>query len=262
VILTIMRADSGSAELPRAESSGIPAHEITLAIGFAFVPLYVYFVAKFVSNVFMTRYGLPAIIGGSILFAWFLHRYGRRVRFAGWAISALLAAWFVSGFAIWIGNTLQTRVAAASKPGSPAHSYEIPPELVKTELPFVASNGLFFLEADHYAPESLVSRLVYLTDKDAALRYSGSDVFDSGFPRMQKWFPIRARVESYASFVRAHRRFLVFGEFDYPLGWLTKKLVDDGAELRFLGQYHGPYGENLLLEAAMPPVESVLPPKR
>ena len=79
---------------------------------------------------------------------------------------------------------------------------------------------------------------------------------------MQKWFPIHAHVEDYTTFVHAHRRFLVFGEFDHPLGWVTKKLLDDGAELRFLGQYHGPYGENLLLEVSMPAVEPALPPQR
>ena len=48
-----------------------------------------------------------------------------------------------------------------------AHAYEVPPELIETDLPFVASNGLFFLEADHYGSETLVSRLVYLTDEGA-----------------------------------------------------------------------------------------------
>ena len=76
---------------------------------------------------------------------------------------------------------------------------------------------------------------------------------------MQKWFPIRARVESYSTFTQAHRRFLVFGGFDHPLAWLTRKLLDDGVELRFLGQYHGAYGENLLLEAVMPPADTPQP---
>lgn len=258
--LVILMHAGTEQEVPE-KPAGFPAHEIALAAGLALVPLYAYLVAKFVSHVFMTRYGTVAVLGLSILFAWFLDRAAGGRRMIGWALSLLFAVWFVSGFGIWMGNVMHSKVAASDRDSS-RHVYELPPELVKTGLPFVASNGLFFLEADHYAPPSFVSRLTYLADPAAAVRYTGSDVFERGFPVMQKWFPIRARVESYQSFVRAHQHFLVFGEFDHPLGWVTKKLLDDGAMLRFLGQYHGPYGENLLLEVSMPPVQSALPPQR
>jgi hypothetical protein len=231
--------------------TGFPMHEMAAAIGLALVPVFAYLVAKLVSHVFMTRYGLTAVIGFSILFAAFaLRTAGSRTSAAG-ALPVLFAAWFAVGSGIWIVDTTRSRVLAAPAPAA-AHAYEVPPELIETDLPFVASNGLFFLEADHYGSETLVSRLVYLSDEAAAVHYTGSDVFDRGLPIMRQWFPIRAHVEDYSQFVQQHPRFLVFGGFDHPLGWLQKKLLDDGAELRFMGQYHGPYGENLLLKVTMP----------
>jgi hypothetical protein len=240
----------------------VPPHEIAAAAGFVLVPLFAFIVAKLVSNVFMTRYGLTAVIGIGILFAYFMHRYTVDRRLAGALFTLVFAIWFGAGFLVWMMSTARGNVAAASRTPEPIHAYEAAPEFAEPDIPFVAANGLFFLEADHYGPQPFVARLVYLSDRESALKYTGSDIFDRGFPILRKWFPIRARVEDYTAFVRAHRRFLVFGEFQHPLAWLTKKLLDDGAQLRFLGQYHGSYGENLLLEATMPESKPALPPER
>lgn len=261
VALAIVAASrrSGDADTAPTRPAGFPLHEIAAALGLAMTPLFAYLVAKLVSHVFMERYGLAAVIGFAILFAAFTRRTAGRRTIAAAALPVLFSAWFAGASGLWIVEATRSRVLAASAPARP-HAYEVPPQVIEMDLPFVASNGLFFLEADHYAPQAFVSRLVYLTDPDAAVRYTGTDVFDRGFPIMHRWFPIRARLEDYSTFVRQHRRFLVFGGFDHPLGWLQKKLLDDGAQLRFLGQYHGAYGENLLLEVTMPSVEAAPPP--
>jgi hypothetical protein len=256
VIIIASRSAGGPSHSSMPMAQGFEFHEIVAALTLAFIPVAALLIAIFVSHVFMPRYGLAAVIGFSILFTWFAHHYAADRRVTGVLTSYLFALWFLGAFAVWMMETTQLKVKAASTHARRPAVYEIPPELVKPDLPFVAANGLFFLEADHYAPQSFVSRLVYLADTDAAVRYTGSDVFDRGFPIMQKWFPIRARVENYATFTRRHRRFLVFGGFDHPLAWLTRKLLDDGVELRFLGQYPGAYGENLLLEAVMPEGDS------
>jgi hypothetical protein len=235
---------------------GMPLCEIVLATAFALVPVYAYLIARFVSHVFMPRYGLTAVIGFSILLAWFAHRsvHGRAV--AGSGLAIVFAIWFVAGFVAWVANTAPTKVAAAQTQNAPVHSYDLAPEAIEPGLPFVAASGLFFLEADHYGSPAFVSRLVYLMDRDAALRYTGSDQFDGGFVVLRRWFPLRGKMRNYEEFVRSNRRFVVFGGFNQPLEWVTKKLIDDGAELRFLSEYHGPYGENVLLEATMPEREN------
>ncbi len=252
VIVTLAHRETESTQPAGARSPGMQACEVTLAAAFTLVPLYAYLIAKFVSHVFMVRYGLASVIGFSLLLGWFAHRSTRGRPVAGLGLTMLFAGWFLSGFAIWMANTAQTNVAAAPTPDAPVHSYELAPELVKPALPFVAAGGLFFLEADHYGSPAFVSRLIYLMDRDAALRYTGSDQFDSGFVVLRRWFPLRGKLENYKEFVHSHRRFLVFAGFNHPLEWLTKKLIDDGAELRFLGEYHGAYSENVLLEAIMP----------
>jgi hypothetical protein len=256
LIIVIASRSSTGLQAWRPIPQGFEFHEIVAALALALIPVVALVIAIFVSHVFMPRYGLAAVIGFSILFTWFAHQYAADRRITGVVVSYLFAFWFIAGFALWMMETAHLKVTAASSHAGRPAAYEIPPELVKPELPFVAANGLFFLEADHYAPESFVSRLVYLADTDAAVRYTGSDVFDRGFPIMKKWFPIRARIESYSAFTRRHRRFLVFGGFDHPLAWLTRKLLDDGVELRFLGQYPGAYGDNQLLEAIMPDADT------
>lgn len=260
VVIVVSRQPQEAQERNLAGPAGFLPHEITAAAGFLLVPVFAFLTGRFISHVFMTRYGLAAIIGFCVLFVAFIHRYADNRRVASAILPVLFAGWFVAGFFVWMAGATRGNTAAAAA-GSPQHVYELSPEAVEPGLPFVASNGLFFLEADHYAPPSFRSRLVYLTDRHAAIRYTGSDVFERGLPTFKKWFPIQAHIEDYATFVREHRRFLVFGGFDHPLGWVTKKLLDDGARLRFLGQYHGAYGENLLLEADLPTVEPVLPPK-
>lgn len=251
VILMLAQQESGAPQPANAPRS-MPLYELALAVAFTLVPLYAYLIAKFISHVFMSRYGLTAVIGFSILLPWFARRSVRGNPVPGLALTMLFAGWFVSGFVIWMANAVPSKVAAAPNQTAPAHSYELTPEAVEPGLPFVAANGLFFLEADHYGSSAFVSRLFYLMDREAALRYTGSDPFDGGFFILRRWFPLRGSIENYEEFVRSHRRFLVFAGFNHPLEWLTKKLIDDGAELRFLSEYHGSYGENVLLEATMP----------
>jgi len=263
ILVALSRRQDSPASAPGpGNAGGFRAHEIAAALGLAAAPVFAFLIASFVSKVFMTRYGVSAAIGFTILFAWFVDRYPSNRRLAGGIVAPLFAAWFLSAFALWFVDTARSHVAAASRSPSGQHAYEAVPELVQTDLPFVASNGLFFLEADHYATPAFVDRLFYLTDPKTAVRYTGTDVFDTGLVTLQKWFPIRAHIETYDAFVAAHQRFLVFGEFDHPLGWLAKKLLDDGAELRFLGQYHGSYGDNLLLEVNLRPQEAGLAQRR
>jgi hypothetical protein len=117
----------------------------------------------------------------------------------------------------------------------------------------VVSNGRLFLEADHYQPSKIAYRLHFLTNRRAALQYTGSNVFDHGFSVVRKWFPIKGTLVDYDQFLLRHNHFLVYGPFDYPDDWLIRKLLDDGAQVIHLGQERGPVGEILLLEVATKP---------
>jgi hypothetical protein len=58
----------------------------------------------------------------------------------------------------------------------------LPPEQVRGELPFVSSSALQFLELDRYATNDLKSRLYYLRDVDAAMKFTNSNVFEVVLP--------------------------------------------------------------------------------
>ncbi len=101
----------------------------------------------------------------------------------------------------------------------------------------------------HYAKPDLASRLYLLRNSRASVRYTGSNVFDDGYPIPRRWFPIRGHIEDYHKFVTGHDRFLVFGPVHDPLDWLIFKLVDDGAQMNFKGQF----GDSLLFEVTPGP---------
>jgi hypothetical protein len=119
---------------------------------------------------------------------------------------------------------------------------------VRPDLPIVISNPLMFLELDHNEQPSVVARLYFLTDRSSALRYTGTDGFDSGYPRDRKWFPIRSKIQDYNDFMRNNKTFLIYGTYSEPLDWVIRRLLEDHIGLRFLGQNGGSHGILTLLE--------------
>jgi hypothetical protein len=107
------------------------------------------------------------------------------------------------------------------------------------DLPVVVAFPPTFLELEHYASPALAARLYYLTDIQAAARWSGNIYFDSVGPSLRDWFPFRANFEDYRSFVTRHERFLVVEN-----GWVPQQLSYDGAVIQPKGTLAGiPYYE-------------------
>jgi hypothetical protein len=93
---------------------------------------------------------------------------------------------------------------------------------------------------DHYeAPETL-KRLYYLTDRTYALKYANATIFE-GLPLIKQRFPVRAKVEPFREFVKAHPRFLVLGTLDYPEDWLLRYLVESRAKIELIGEFPSQY---------------------
>lgn len=107
---------------------------------------------------------------------------------------------------------------------------------IEPGLPLVANTGLTFLELDRQSDDALTARLYLLNDTNAATEIAHDTVFEN-YTRVKQVFPIRGRIEPFCPFIRAHRRFLVLGDYNHAQGWLLKKLDLDGAELRILGRY-------------------------
>jgi hypothetical protein len=166
-------------------------------------------------------------------------------------LATLIFGCFLFSYLSWFIQLFHGPVTGNYNHGSPDFAKLHP------ELPLVFSSGIQFLEADHYEPPEVVRRLYYLTNRKAALEYTGSDVFE-GFRNIHRWFPIRAKVAEYDRFITQQQHFIVYGPYAYPNDWLIRKLVNDGILIRFLDQYPGQWGDNLLLEVQ---ADSVNPSK-
>jgi hypothetical protein len=151
---------------------------------------------------------------------------------------------------LWIVGLPAERVAIAwTKP--PAQTVPLDQ---RPDLPLVVSSGLIYYEMNHYAPPQLAARTWYLSDQQAALRITGTNVFE-GFPAMDRMFPFRAKLGSYHSFVKTNRHFLVYGYAVYENDWLVSKLMEDGARLTFLGRRDEEFGRAVLYEVQMPELQ-------
>lgn len=223
-------------------SPRIPTHELAAAAGLASIPVFVLVLGLAVTRVFQDRYGLPAVIGLAILFTFLVYTRTNNRRVTG----VLLMAVFLAGFlmnSFWAPPDDTTQSLATRG---------LDPDQVEKDVPFVIGNGVLFLQVDHYAKPDLASRLYLLRDPQVAIRYTGCNIFDRAYPNMCRWFPIRGRIEDYDRFISQHDRFMVFGPMHDPLDWLIFKLLDDGAQMNFRGQF----GDSLLFEVTPKPTLS------
>jgi hypothetical protein len=119
------------------------------------------------------------------------------------------------------------------------------------DAPIVIADPLMFLEANYYEPPEVAARLRFITNREAALRITGTDVFDRGYYTMRRWFPIKGKVVEYSLFRQTEKHYYVFGSFDNPEDWFIRTLLRDGVPVLARGQYryaasHG--DESVLLE--------------
>lgn len=229
-----MLARSDQAARSEDGISRVPLYEIAALVGFVVVPVAGFWLAKWATHVFMFRYGLSSVIGFAGLFSLVVFYGSQRLGPVGAALTVLFALVFV-----WPSLP---RFSPSGTPntawlGAASGSVQMPPLLdvaVRTRLPIVIADGRRFLELDHYAEPEVVSRLYYLRDRESAIHYTGSDVFEYGYMLLPAWFPIRAHIENYPSFVAAHGSFVLYGDTDWPLGWILKRLIDDKATVEVL----------------------------
>ena len=227
---------------PRSPSDGpgLRFHETIVAGGLVLVPLVALAFAMATRGVFMDRYGLAAVIGVSILLTGMVFRGSDGNAVAAASLFVLFCAWFLGSSTVWLYRATH-ETADSSLP-------LLNLKMLPPDLPIVLSSGLMFLEAQHYERADVLARTYYLTDRPAALHYTSSDVFEQDFRRARRWFPLRGNLAELATFQTSHRKFLVFGPYAFPTDWLIRKLADDGAAMKLLGEYAGRYGDCLLLE--------------
>ena len=236
----------------------------SLLAGFALVPLLIGAAFANKGVAFFDRYGIAFLIPFSLAPAMLAARRTRANRMAGTVFALILTVVFILNTVAksWLIEELSEYVPpkAAGKllavltlpfivaPSNPLVPSRLGAQLadarvvsdidsLEPALPIVANTGLTFLELDFQGSEPLVRRLYLLEDRQAAVTIAHDTVFEN-YNRLKEVFPIRGSIEPYCEFVRRHPRFLVFGTFNHPQGWVLKRLEGQGSDLRILGTYN------------------------
>jgi hypothetical protein len=228
----------------RSETLIARRHEIALVLGLLSLPIMVNLLLMRSGGAFWPRYCMPTAIGFSLLFVYVLAKLTNSSR----AAAAIIAGCALLG--IIIGTFLQ--VVGAQK-STMVRIVEL--SRLDSRLPLVDASGLTFLEMNKREDETLLSRVFYLTDRDAAIKYSHATIFE-GTGKLKQYWPIRGTVKPYREFVQQTRHFYVLGTPDYPEDWLIPKLIDDRAELKFIGEVGGSYRDHMIFEVTIPADEA------
>lgn len=212
-------------------SPGLTVPEIVLVATLLVLPVIEVGFSKLFTGLYTHRYSLPAVGGCAILFAIPAASWGRLRGVFGALAIVLAGLWFadLTSFRVRTDRQAWSRANPAIEF---ARQVKALPEL--RDLPIVVTHGRLFVELMHHAPPELTSRIVYLSDEKSSLKYSGTNIYDMGFPIVQRWFAVPLNIQSYSSFVARHPAFLVYGPDSRQNGcneWVLCRLAEDGAEI-------------------------------
>jgi len=212
--------------------------ELTALLGLFFVPAILILYLANAHGAFFERYGMVSNIAVAALLS----------SAGGWLTRGRSAVAWLAALVLFVASPLPGgMILLSAHPGMLSLSFQHQPvcqacELVKrvsSTLPLVDASGLTYLEMDSREDSEFLTRVYYLTDPVASIRYAHANIFE-GMAREKEVFPIRANIQGYESFVQQHSNFLVFGTYDYPEDWLLRKLQADGAHLSLLGTVDDP----------------------
>ena len=215
--------------------------DLALLAGFLLSPILFTIVLMRREGAFWNRYGITTQIAICAALAIFLGNrfsFNRRVAYT---MAILMSVAFV-----------RHDIIRPAKQQGPTNEAAL--ALIRPDLPLVDASELTFFEMNHHENPAMLSRLFYLRDRSAAVKFAHATMFEDFEPPdlMKPLFPIAANVDSYHAFVRRHHQFLVFGTKGYPEDWLLPKLQADGAQLAQLGIFPGPYKDSTLFLVTIP----------
>ena len=190
---------------------------------------------------FYDRYGIASQVAILAALSIFLAHRFRLSRVAAWAASVVLL-FFLLRYQVW--HVLRDPVAANAAILAS----------VEPKLPIVVGEGMVFMEMNHHEEPAVASRLYFLKDAEASMRYVHSNIyqtFEAPDDMKAAGFPIPGKIEQYSSFVHQYRQFLLIGA---PVQWVFIKLRLDGASIAYLDDYKEakPYTDTVLYLVTMP----------
>jgi Dolichyl-phosphate-mannose-protein mannosyltransferase len=201
-------------------------------LGFLAIPAIIILYLMHTHSAFIVRYGIAANIAIAILLPLFLAWLSRARHSVAWIAVLVLVVWSLLPISTLIPFLPPSLFNLTARKSGQCEACALANRLAP-ELPFVDASGLTYIEMDNREDAGFLSRVYYLTDPSASIRYAHANIFE-GMQAKKDAFRLRSNVEQYSAFVRQHPTFLVFGTYDYPEDWLLKKLQADGAHMCLL----------------------------
>lgn len=208
---------------------GRPIHfrqdEAAAIITLVMMPFIGFFVSKFASKLFLARYVIASSLGVSILIA-SMTSLVKRPRRAWISVVAIFLFCFVMGMN---GRSLRSQIAES-------HDYTADlRRLAALPGPIVITGSYDFVPSFFYASPELKSKLYWLNDRYASLKYLNSDTDSRMLSSLQLVRDIH--VVDRKAFLQEHRSFYLYqrkgGSYD------IKMMLDAGMQLTYLGTKAG-----------------------
>ncbi|MBL8227462.1 MAG: hypothetical protein JNL98_03255 [Bryobacterales bacterium] len=212
---------------PAVVPSPIPTAERVLIAFWALMPVYVV-PASYLAGGYVPRYALSCFAGVVLYLVMLIWRASAGSRLPAMVGFLVLFGWFCLKSPGVVRKNLAGTGGYPFRTSQPFSTRSWMPLLDASPLPVVVSPAVFFLQFQHYAPESMRGRIRYLASRKYAMELEGMDTGDTNLTMFARMLPVP--ISSYDEFVRENKRFLLIAETTNPT-WVIEKLKSDGATL-------------------------------
>jgi hypothetical protein len=200
----------------RTEEEALPPklrdHEILAGVLFLAIPVMAVAIGLFKTHMFTPRYALMGVTGVLLLVPMIAARLAKGRALAGFLLLCVSALPLV-----FVMVEVPDRDNPVVRDSALVKALE--------QGPVVVPDGQLFLQMWYYTPEPLKSRLVYLLDPQAAVRYMGFDAIDVGIDHLRPWSSVITA--DYKDYATPGREFRLYQSAMRP-GWVLAKVVGDG----------------------------------
>ena len=194
-------------------SRKMPIHECVALVAFTLIPVFTHVVALTVTNAFVERYALTAVIGLSAMTSLFLD-WRPRGKMAALVPAVVFLFWVAFVQVIVCRRVTSERDAYALLSRELAHADG-------EQLPIVVADARDYLQLRYKAAEPLAGRLMFARGVPG----SPAEASSAGeIERLGRWVPLV--IDDLAALEKAHPRFLVYGRCD---SGLVTSLADPGS---------------------------------
>lgn len=202
------------------------------------LPLVILVAAAFVHVQFWYRYGACAILAIALLAPWNLYRRLRPT----YPFAVLIVLFLiVSSICAMVSDypVQGTRSYGYKETGrNPIFLSQLDPS-----LPIVDASPLTFTEMSDREAPAIVDRVFYLTDREAALRYSGYTLFENE-EKIRSMLGLSSHTAPLDDFLASHPRFYLIATYTSRHDWLPRALADRGESIHYIGKFVSSYGDD------------------